>query len=102
MSNKEFAALRQGSRTLVVVSTTDSVDNTSDTDDFTDGQGNPIILKSIYVGVTGHVGLLLEGDTAETMRYNVPVGSHNFGRIKRITTNTTAGEIVGQYDAEVS
>ena len=101
MAKKEFSPIRQGSR-MYTVYVNGTTDNRSDIADFADATtSQPFFLKLVYVGTTGNVALMLEGDTVATTIPSVPVGWHNMGRVKRIlSTGTTANQIYGQYDLE--
>lgn len=100
MAKKEFSPIRQGSR-MYTVYVNGTTDNRSDIADFADATtSQPFFLKLVYVGTTGNVALMLEGDTVATTIPSVTGGQwHNMGRVKRIlSTGTTADNIFGQYD----
>jgi hypothetical protein len=55
-------------------------------------------LQGLYVGTTGHLTLTIidpQGNEADVVFSNVPVGTHHFGPVKKVKDATTAANIVG-------
>lgn len=53
----------------------------------------------LYVGVSGHLTLLLAGDTAVVLYKNVPVGWTRPMQVRRVmATGTTATDIVAEWN----
>lgn len=56
-----------------------------------------VACQALYVGVTGNVAIVAEGDTAAVTLSNVPVGILPIACSKVMSTNTTATSIVALY-----
>lgn len=53
--------------------------------------------RSLYVGGTGNLNVVMDGDTAATLFVGAPVGYHPLQVIQVLSTGTTATSIVALY-----